>query len=124
MPKYKELFLQHNKNMDAKLQEIAIKLTETSDVKKDKLEILISLGLLGRFNSDLVNLLTNNAPKNIVNEFINEDPSELYTVEIPETDATDNSKTNVEDIKQFDAITKLIKELAELTKNAQTKIKD
>jgi hypothetical protein len=124
MTKYKELFLQHGKQVDIKLQEIVTKLTTTTDFKNDQVDILISLGLIGKFNSDLVSLLANDAPKHLVAQFVNEDPAELYkvSVSVSEHESSCNGEPTKEE-KQIDAITELVGILEELTKNAQAKVK-
>ena len=114
MPKYKELFLQHGKQVDMKLQEIATKLSTTADFENDKVDILISLGLIGEFNSDLVNLLANDAPKDLVTKFVSEDPVELYKVSVSKCEGSCDCEPTREE-KQIDAITDLVERLEELT---------
>lgn len=117
MTKYREILTTHVANLDKQLQKVATAMASTTDWEKDKLDILVSIGLVGKFNSDLGSMLANDAPKDVVARFVTETPAELYKVHITKGTCSNEPKTSV------DAITDLVNQLEALTASTRELIK-
>lgn len=117
MIKYKQILENHAANLDIELQTLAKAMTASTNLEKDKIAILTSLGFIGKFNADLGVMIQNDTPKDVLARYVKETPSDLYKEVMVKKSVKSEDKTSV------DAITALANQLEALTQSTRDLIK-
>jgi len=109
MTKYKEILITHVTSLDEQLRKVVMELANTTDFEKDRIDILSQMGLIGKFNSDLGDMLMSSIPKEVIIKFVQESPEDIYQVEVLKSTSSKPAG------KSVDPITELANQLENLT---------